>query len=120
MASERKYFLPRLALNRPVSVIMTLTATLVIGCFAYLRIPLNLYPEGLEYPHLYIYVAYPNAGPIEVEQKVTRHLEEAVATVSGLDKTETYSRVREDYTHLKVRKLHHRDRGAVWPHRVSR
>ena len=102
MASERKNLLPRMALNRPVSVIMALTALLVIGYFAYVRIPLNLYPEGLENPRIYVWVSYPDAGPIEVEQKVTRHLEEAVATVSGLDKMKSYSRIRQNSTSLRL------------------
>ena len=102
MVSRRRNVLPRLALNRPVSVVMALTALFVVGFFAYLRIPLNMYPEGLENPRIHVWANYPDAGPIEVEEKVTRHLEEAVATVSGLDKTKCYSRIRQDSTSLTL------------------
>ena len=82
MEKPNQYPLPRFSVNRPVTVVMSLVALLVVGYIAYTRIPLTLFPDGFEYPRLFAWAHYPNAGAVEVEQKVVRHLEEAVAQVS--------------------------------------
>ena len=86
LQEKGKYLLPRLSVQRPVSVVMVLVALLVVGSIAYTRTPVNLFPEGLEGDRLGVWVNYPNASPLEVEQKIARPLEEAVATVSRVDK----------------------------------
>ena len=82
MEKPNQYPLPRFSVDRPVTVVMSLVALLVVGYIAYTRIPLTLFPDGFEYPRLFAWAHYPNAGAVEVEQKVVRHLEEAVAQVS--------------------------------------
>lgn len=86
MASEQEHLhpLPRFSVSRPVTVTMILLAMLVVGAIAYARIPLTLFPEGMEWPRLYAWAAYPNAGAIEVEKKVVRLMEEAVAQIGGV------------------------------------
>jgi hydrophobic/amphiphilic exporter-1 (mainly G- bacteria), HAE1 family len=84
MDDESRYPLPRFSVNRPVTVVMILLALLVVGTIAYTRIPLTLFPEGMDYPRLFVWANYPNAGAVEVEKKVVRHLEEAVAQVSSV------------------------------------
>ena len=84
MDDERRYPLPRFSVNRPVTVVMMLLALLVVGVIAYTRIPLTLFPEGMDYPRLFVWAPYPNAGAVEVEKKVVRHLEEAIAQVSSV------------------------------------
>ena len=82
MGKPNEYPLPRFSVNRPVTVVMSLVALLVVGYIAYTRIPLTLFPGGFDYPRLFAWANYPNAGAVEVEQKVVHHLEEAVAQVS--------------------------------------
>ncbi len=79
---DNKYPLPRFSVNRPVTVVMSLVSLLVVGYIAYTRIPLTLLPEGFSWPQLFVWVSYPNAGAVEVEQKVVPHLEEAIAQVN--------------------------------------
>ncbi len=81
MSEPRGYLLPRLSLDRPVTVIMAVAALLVVGVVAYTRIPLDLVPGGLEGDRLYVRAGYADASPAEVEREVTRPLEEAIATV---------------------------------------
>ena len=85
-AGGGRHTLPRLSVNRPVTVIMSLMAVLVVGSIAYTRIPLGLLPQGLEGQWMNVSVPYRNAGPVEVEQKITRPLEEALATVPRIDR----------------------------------
>lgn len=86
---ERGSWLPRLSVDRPVSVIMVVIATMVVGYVAYARIPLDLFPSGMEGGRLNISVSYPDASPEEVEDKLTRPMEEAIATVPRIAKVRT-------------------------------
>ena len=81
---KSSYPLPHFSVNRPVTVTMILLAMLVVGAIAYSRIPLALFPAGMQWPRLYAQAFYPNAGAIEVEKKVVRLMEEAVAQIGGV------------------------------------
>ncbi|MBI4622408.1 MAG: efflux RND transporter permease subunit, partial [Verrucomicrobia bacterium] len=86
------YAIPRFSVHRPVTVAMILLSILVVGCIAYQRIPIALYPEGLEGNQLYIQASYPNASPRDVEEKVSRKIEDIVGTVPGVKRVYSYSR----------------------------
>ncbi|HJP31521.1 MAG TPA: efflux RND transporter permease subunit [Candidatus Latescibacteria bacterium] len=87
--ADRGSWLPRLSVDRPVSVIMVVIATLVVGYVAYSRIPLALFPSGMDGDRLHIRVSYADASPEEVEEKITRPLEEAIATVPRIAKVQS-------------------------------
>ena len=89
--NQRGHLLPRLSVDRPVSVAMILIALLVVGSIAYSRISVGLLPDGLEERWLGIWINYPNASPAEVEQKIARKLEESVATVPRVKRIRTNS-----------------------------
>jgi len=72
-----------LSINRPVTVTMIFVATVVFGFVALSRLQLRLLPE-ISYPSLTVQTEYPDAAPAEVENFVTRPLEEAVGVISGL------------------------------------
>ena len=90
-SEARGNWIPRLSIARPVSVVMALLALLVVGTIAYLRIPLGLVPAGLEGNSLNVWIPYPNATAVEVEEKIARPVEEILATIPGIDKTSTSS-----------------------------
>jgi len=81
---EKKSFLPSLSVNRPITVIMALTAVLVVGIIAYHKITLELFPPGFTPPFLSINVPYRNANPLEVEERITRPIEEIMQTVRNI------------------------------------
>ncbi|WP_457566598.1 efflux RND transporter permease subunit, partial [Caldithrix abyssi] len=83
--------LPRLALFRPVTVVMTLLALMVVGFIAYKQIPVELMPAGFSPPFLGVWIPYPNANPEEVEQFIARPIEEHVRTLKGVKSVETNS-----------------------------
>lgn len=86
------YRIPRFSVHRPVTVIMILLTMLVVGFISYTRIPIALYPDGLEGNQLYVFANYPNASPRDVEEKVARKIEDIVGTVPGVKKVYSYSR----------------------------
>jgi len=95
-------FLPNLAVKRPVTIVVTLCAILVIGAISYLRIPIELLPQGFTAPFLGVWVSYPNANPEEVEEQIARPVEEQVRTINGVDRVETYSQQNGVWTWLEL------------------
>ncbi|MEM7153087.1 MAG: efflux RND transporter permease subunit [Myxococcota bacterium] len=82
----------RLSLRRPITMMMVLLSAIVLGFVALARIPLELIPSGFSPPFMSISVPYPDATAKDVEEKITRPLETAVATTPGIDVISSSSR----------------------------
>ncbi len=89
---NRHSILPRLSVNRPVTVLMIFLALTVVGIVAYSDIPIELFPKGFVFPALGIWVPYNNANPSEIEEQIARPIEEIVQTIHGVRRVETSSR----------------------------
>ncbi|MBX2804111.1 MAG: efflux RND transporter permease subunit [Myxococcales bacterium] len=76
--------LPELAWDRPVSVLMVFVACLVIGSVAYVRMPVQMMPSGFEPGWLWVWLPYPEASPVEVDERIVRPIEAQFGTVSGI------------------------------------
>ncbi|AHE97720.1 efflux RND transporter permease subunit [Thioalkalivibrio paradoxus] len=72
----------RLTVDRPVMTGMATLIVILLGLAALTRLPVDLLPD-ITYPVLTVTTAYPNAGPEEVEQLVTRPIEQAAAAITG-------------------------------------
>lgn len=83
--------LPRFAIQKPVTVIMTLTAFLVVGYLAFTQIAVELMPSGFVRPFLGVWVPYPNSNPEEVEDQIAKPIEEQIQTISGVRHVRTNS-----------------------------
>ena len=79
------------ATSRPVAILMVFVAAIVFGFFSYGRLPINLMPE-LTYPTLTVRTEYPGAAPEEVENDVSRPVEEALGVIGGLQRLSSISR----------------------------
>ena len=79
------------ATHRPVAVGVVFLARVVFGALSYLRLPLALLPE-LSYPTLTVRTEYQGAAPEEVENEVSRPIEEALGVVAGLRRVSSVSR----------------------------
>ncbi len=77
--------------RRPVAITMVFVATVVFGYFSYGRLPVTLMPE-ISYPTLTVRTEYPGAAPEEVENDVSRPVEEALGVVGGLRRISSISR----------------------------
>ena len=82
----------RLSLVRPVTMMMALLSAVVIGVIAFFGIPLELIPSGFSPPFLMIEVPYPNATAQDIEDRITRPLEQSLATTPGLEEISATSR----------------------------
>jgi len=90
-ALARKMDFYRVTTSRPVAVLMVFLAALVFGAFSIRLLPLNLMPD-ISYPKLTVRTEYPGAAPAEVEDNVSRPLEELLGVVTGLTRIESISR----------------------------
>lgn len=82
------------AVKRPVTVWMFTLAVLLFGFVSLSRLSLNLLPE-LSYPTLTIRTDYVGAAPGEIEQLVTKPIEEAVGVVKGVRKVVSASKAEQ-------------------------
>ena len=62
---------------------MMMAALLVLGLFSYNRLPVEQFPD-VSFPVIVIQTVYPGASPENVEEEVTRKVEETVNTISGI------------------------------------
>lgn len=72
------------SIKRPVFMIMLTLVVLVLGFIALSRLPIDLMPD-ITYPTLNISTSYPNTAPEEMEQMITRPIEEAMSSVPGVE-----------------------------------
>ena len=57
---------------------------------ALVRLPVDLMPD-VSFPSITVRVGYPGVGPLEMEELVTRPLEQAMSAVAGLERLESTS-----------------------------
>ena len=78
------------AIARPVAVAMATLAVALFGGLSLERLGLNLLPE-LAYPTLTVRTDFDGAAPAEVEEQVTRRLEERLGVINGLRRMHSIS-----------------------------
>ena len=82
--------IPRLAIHRPVTMFMASAVVIMIGLMALMRLPVDLMPD-VSFPSITVRVGYPGVGPLEMEELVTRPVEQAMSAVAGLERLESTS-----------------------------
>jgi len=80
----------RISVNNPVFATMMMLALLVLGVFSYQRLNVDQFPD-IALPVVVVQTEYPGASPESVEEEVTRKIEEAVNTVSGIKTLTSHS-----------------------------
>ncbi len=101
MPHKRPGLLPNFAIHRPVTVLMSFTALLVIGYIAFSQIAVELMPAGFSPPFLGVWVPYPNSNPREVEEQIAKPVEEQIRTISGVDMVNTNSSSNGCWTFIR-------------------
>ena len=85
----------RLAIDRPIFILMVTAFIVVIGGLALKHLPVDLYPD-VSYPVLSVRATLPGAAPEEMEELVTKPIEDALASLAGV--TTIRSRSSEELT----------------------
>ncbi|MGL4475890.1 MAG: efflux RND transporter permease subunit [Shewanella sp.] len=81
----------RTAVKRPVAVWMLMLAIMLFGMVSLSRLTIQLLPD-LSYPTLTIRTLYDGAAPVEVEQLISKPIEESVGIVKNLKQIRSISR----------------------------
>lgn len=76
--------LSEFSIKRPIFVSMLILVVLVLGFISLSRLPVDLMPD-ITYPTLNVSTSYPNTAPEEMEQIITRPIEEALSSVPGVE-----------------------------------
>jgi HAE1 family hydrophobic/amphiphilic exporter-1 len=75
--------LPELSIRRPVTTIIVTLLILLLGLVSLRGIGIDLLPD-MTFPTIIVLTRYPGSGPAEVENLVTRRIEEAIGSVTNV------------------------------------
>jgi len=76
--------LTKLAVDRPLTVLMAILGLVLMGAVAYTKLNVDRLPR-ISIPTVTVTVGYPQATPQDVERLVTQPIENALAGVEGAD-----------------------------------
>jgi HAE1 family hydrophobic/amphiphilic exporter-1 len=82
--------LAKLAVERPVTVFMTSLIVIGFGLMGLTKLRLNLYPD-VSFPTITVYTTYEGVAPEDMETLITRPIEEAVGSISGIQRVRSLS-----------------------------
>src|SRR5688572_16251429 len=82
--------LPTLAVRRPITTVMALVCVVIIGSIALSRMRLAFLPE-IDAPFIGVQIPYVNSNPWQIEKEITKPVEEALSTLSGIKKLHSSS-----------------------------
>jgi HAE1 family hydrophobic/amphiphilic exporter-1 len=83
-------WLAEICVRRPVFALMLTMALVIAGIVSYPQLGISRFPK-LDLPSVTVSVSYPGAAPEEVESEVTQIIEDAVATVAGIEELRSLS-----------------------------
>jgi HAE1 family hydrophobic/amphiphilic exporter-1 len=79
-----------ISIKQPVFITMVIAAIVVLGLVSYTRLGVDLMPD-VTLPIVAVTTPYPGVGPEEVEQQVTKPIEDVLSSINGLDKLSSTS-----------------------------
>lgn len=82
--------LTKFVLKKPVTTVLIVLCLIVFGAQSVLSSKLELMPT-MEMPMLIVSAVYPGASPEDVNDLVTREIEDSIGSLSGLDTVRSYS-----------------------------
>ncbi|MCM8780762.1 MAG: efflux RND transporter permease subunit [Candidatus Omnitrophica bacterium] len=83
--------IPRLSVNRPVTTLMLFLGVVILGLISWTRLPQELFPS-ITYPQITVVTSYENAAPEEIENLITKIIEETVGTVNNVKRITSISK----------------------------
>ena len=75
--------LSRLSVKKPMTIFVAVVLVLILGVMSFINMTTDLLPN-MDLPYAIAYTTYIGASPEQVEQSVTKTLEQALATTSGV------------------------------------
>ena len=78
------------SIRYPITICMIFVSLLTLGIISAVKIPLVLLPD-VSAPFLNVGVPYPNATPAQIQESITKPLEEALSTIQGVQRMSSNS-----------------------------
>ncbi len=85
------YWLAEVCVKRPIFALMLVLAMIVAGVVSFPRLGVDRFPN-MDMPTVYVNATYIGAAAAEVESEVASVIEDAVATVAGIEELRSISR----------------------------
>jgi HAE1 family hydrophobic/amphiphilic exporter-1 len=76
--------LAEICVKRPVFATMLILTFVVLGVFSYTQLGIDQFPK-IDLPTVTVQTTLPGASPEEIESQITKPIEEAINTISGID-----------------------------------
>ncbi|MEM9103173.1 MAG: efflux RND transporter permease subunit [Pseudomonadota bacterium] len=89
----------RLALERPITTLMIFLSVVVLGLASSQLLKKDYFPE-IQFPGIFVQIPYSGSTAEEIEKNITRPIEEALATISGIDRLQSTS--TEEFAQIRV------------------
>ena len=82
--------LSKIAVERPITLLMSTLIFVGFGIYGLQNLRLNLYPD-VSFPTITVYTSYEGVAPEDIETLVTRPIEESVGSISGIRRIRSLS-----------------------------
>jgi HAE1 family hydrophobic/amphiphilic exporter-1 len=82
--------LSQFSVHHPIFTVMIFLIVIILGFISFTRLPIDLMPD-ITFPTLSLSTSYGNASPEEIEELITRPIEEAMAAVPGVEEISSTS-----------------------------
>jgi HAE1 family hydrophobic/amphiphilic exporter-1 len=79
------------SINSPVTTILVFIAVMLMGVFAYVKLPIDQFPE-MEPPYVAVMTTYAGANASEIETNVTKYMENSLNSIDGLKEMNSTSK----------------------------
>ncbi|MCL5037815.1 MAG: efflux RND transporter permease subunit [Chloroflexi bacterium] len=83
--------IPQFSVRRPIAVTVISLIVILMGLISLSRLNIDLFPK-IDFPMITVATIYPGAGPEEIENTLTKPLEEAFGTLEDLEQISSVSR----------------------------
>jgi len=78
------------AVEKPISTIMIFVGVIVFGLYSLVHLPIDFYPE-MDAPFISVMTTYPGANAADIEENITKVLENSLNSVENLKKLSSTS-----------------------------
>jgi len=79
------------AVKKPITTIMIFVGVVVLGIYSFFQLPVDYFPK-MDPPIITVFTFYQGANAADVEQNITRKLEDGFGSLTNLDKLESSSK----------------------------
>src|SRR3954447_18126869 len=76
--------LTRLAISRPLAILMLIVGLVLMGAVSYTRMKVDRFP-AISFPAVFVSIAYAGAAPTDMEELIAKPVENAVSGLPGID-----------------------------------